>query len=633
VLGGGPGAQVQGKALRETFEGRLGLALASYRAWDAGNREGLGASDAKTSGGLGWGESSYLRDYMLCYQVTHDTYWLDKVIDHFDRMVANLADPDGDGYLAWSDVAYSVGLVDAAAAGEVGGLTIEPAHQHPYVKQGGELVTGHEYRIEFIADNRLRVTDVSEAKELASLDYADPTVIETVPGAKLTIKGPGQLGASFRITTHAPEPCEYQVHDGMVTYPVAQFIEAAYTRKDLPAKYRAKAEQYAQLLHRHFYEKWESTWVDLPDGSGVYKFTKNPTQRFPDTSLPHNQYLALARTWLVLQAVPGLPHREEYRDRATKMAQYFRQNLKPNGAAYVWNYWDPLPEEQGISRHIEDYSHATIDIGFAVEVRQRGIVFTHTDLQRFAATYSQVMWNGSLEKPRFGRRVDTKEGDETAWWEWIQLGRASEAVCDIAAAVYRAQGSPPTMAPQIAGLYQDVVGVGEADLKSYRETVATFEEALAKGTLMNPGFEVGAPGLGPLGWALTTWGPDEGGSAEWVDDAHTGTKAIALIGAGEKVNVVAQPARQFPGRPGQSVTVTAYYKTTDAASPAFSVIGYNQAGERVQYDNSPALEAAAEWREASWTVKLADGVTAFAVLLRNHAKGTVLYDDVTVETK
>jgi hypothetical protein len=635
VLSGGGGraigAEVEGKALRAELEGKVGALLASYRAWDAANHNGIGLSDAKTSGGLGWGESSFLRSYMLCYQVTRDTYWLDKTIDHFDRMIGNLADPDGDGYLAWSDTDYSVGLVDAEPVGDVGGLTIEPAHQKPYVKRGGELVTGHEYRIEFTADDRLRVLGLTDGKDLAAPAYADPTVIEAIPGAKLTLKGPGKGGAAFRVTTHAPEPCEYQVHDGMVTYPIAQFIEVAFADEKLPAKYRAKADEYASLLWKHFLEKWESTWVDLPDGAGLYKFTKNPTQRFPDYSLPHNQYLALARTWLVLQAIPGLEHRDEYRDRAEKMAQYLKQNLKLAGEAYVWNYWDPLPAEEGVRRYVEDSSHATIDIGFAVEAAQRGLVFTDEDLQRFAATYTQVMWNGSLDDPRIGDRVDTDKGDGRMWSEWIMLGRASEAVCNLAAALYVAQGRPVSMAPQLASLYDTVVGVGEADLKAYADASAALEQALATKGLPNAGFEIGAPGAGPFGWTLTTWGPDEGGSAEWVDDAHEGKHAVALIGKGDKVNVLAQPVRNLPGRAGQTVTVSVWYKTSDAARPCFSVLGFDAKGERAQYDTSPVLEATAEWKQGTWSVVLAEGVAELSLLLRNHGVGTVHYDDVAVK--
>jgi len=222
--------------------------------------------------------------------------------------------------------------------------------------------------------------------------------------------------------------------------------------------HRAKAEEYLQLLDRHFRQKWERYWVDLPNGAGAYTFTGNPTERFPGYLLPHNQYLALGRTWLVLQAVPGVPQREVYRDRAAKMARYFKRHLRLNGEAYLWNYWDPRPGEN-IRRHPEDVSHATIDIGFAVEACQRGIVFTPQDLRRFARTFTEVMWNGSWENPLFGRNVSTNEGGKRAFWEWAKLSLWDERVWQVAQAAFLKMGQPPNLTPTLLYLLAKRKGI------------------------------------------------------------------------------------------------------------------------------------------------------------------------------
>ncbi|MFQ6096587.1 MAG: hypothetical protein ACE5O2_02590, partial [Armatimonadota bacterium] len=146
---GAPPSPQKMSAIKEALRGRVAELLARYLLWDANENEGKGRSDATTSGGLGWGEASFLRNYMMCYSVSHDTYWLDKVVEHFDRMVANLADPDGDGFLAWNDTAYSVGIVRARGAANAENVTIEPELQRPYVRRGGEKVTGHTYEIRF----------------------------------------------------------------------------------------------------------------------------------------------------------------------------------------------------------------------------------------------------------------------------------------------------------------------------------------------------------------------------------------------------------------------------------------------------------------------------------------------------
>ena len=54
-----------------------------------------------SSATLAWGESYYLNAYVKMYRVTRYMRWLDKVVDHFDRIVTNMSDHDGDGIPGW----------------------------------------------------------------------------------------------------------------------------------------------------------------------------------------------------------------------------------------------------------------------------------------------------------------------------------------------------------------------------------------------------------------------------------------------------------------------------------------------------------------------------------------------------
>lgn len=290
-------------AVRADLDGQVADLVAAYQLSDALYRDGIGKSDAATSGGLGWSESSYLRNYMMCWYAVRDPYWLDKMIDHTDRMFGNLSDHDGDGLLSWQDIVYSVGLVDVTRLEPVGeGITVATPNgdRRVYYRRGGKDITGHDYLIEFIAADRFRFTDQTSGEALGEVEYADPTSFELMPGNALKVTGAGVAGAKFLIKTVAPEPCEYQVHDGMVTYPIAQFIEEVYAAEGLDPKYRAKADEYLAILHKDFVMRWERWWKPVSEDTGVYVFTDNPTQRFPLYSLPHNQYLAPARTLLVL---------------------------------------------------------------------------------------------------------------------------------------------------------------------------------------------------------------------------------------------------------------------------------------------------------------------------------------------
>ncbi len=619
---------------RADLDGQVADLVASYQLSDALFRDGMGKSDAATSGGLGWSESSYLRNYMMCWYAVRDPYWLDKMIDHADRMFGNLSDHDGDGLLSWQDIVYSVGLVDVTRLELVGeGITVATPNgdRRVYYRRGGKDITGHDYLIEFIAADRFRFTDQTSGEVLGEVEYADPTSFELMPGTALKVTGAGVAGAKFLIETTAPEPCEYQVHDGMVTYPIAQFIEEVYAAEGLDPKYRAKADEYLGVLHKDFVMRWEKWWKPVSEDTGVYVFTDNPTQRFPLYSLPHNQYLAPARTLLVLADLDGYEGAGLCAERARMMAGYFHENLRSvEPDAYEWNYWDPLPEEEGIRSYPEDTGHGTIDIGFAIEAAHRGVVFTTEDLKRFARTWVDVMWAGDEEAPLFGKRVNTSEGDYQSQWEWMQLGEVDMRAWNLAMARFEAGNRPASMVPPLCWLYWRIAGVPGDQRELAREnTVLVVEMARGEG-LMNAGFETrGLNGNGAAGWAFFRWSetpPDN--ALEWTTDAHSGEHAIAIVGVGETVNIGVQAQTTITVKPPASVTLTAWYKAEQGAKPYFSIIAVDNAGKRMQYDNSPVFAATDEWTQATWTVEMQEDAQSFRVLLRNGAAGRVIWDDV-----
>jgi hypothetical protein len=621
--------------VRADLESAIPGLVAKYQLADALERDGIGRSDAKTSGGLGWGEQGYLRRYMMCYFVTKDTYWLDKVIDHFDRMVGNLSDHDGDGLLSWQAPGYSVGLVEVQAQGDVGGLAVATPNgdRRVYVGRGGENITGHEYLLEFTSPTGFRFTDTTDGKELGAVEYRDPTTFDLLPGTDLKVTGVGKQGAKFAIKTTAPQPCEYQVHDGMVTYPVAQFIGQVQRRDDLDPKYREKADAYLKLLDEHFVKRWEKTWVEVLPDAGLYVFTDNPTQRFPGYSLPHNQYLAPARTCLTLSTLKGYPGAALCAERARRMATYFKRNLRlTDKGAYVWNYWDPLPNETDVKPHIEDIGHGTIDIGFAVAAAHRSLVFTSEDLDRLARTYVDVMWNGDKGNPRFGARVDTNQSDKGEWWEWIRLAQADFRVWELALALFERSHRATSMAVPMVALYDELVGVDDATAAKCRENTAKVLELTRAKGILNPSFEVQSPaGESPVGWALGTWNPDGGSETAWVPEAHEGGRAIALIGKGDPVNVWAQSDKSLPVKPPAKIALAAFYKAEPGTRPTFSILAFDAAGARVQYETSPAFEATGEWKKAEWTKELDPKARSVTVMLRNHARGRVVWDEVEAE--
>ncbi len=71
---------------------------------------------------LTWGESYILNSYLIAYEITKDTYWLDKFVTHSAVVISRMEDVDGDGYLGWPISIYSQNLVSNGAFNKFGDL-------------------------------------------------------------------------------------------------------------------------------------------------------------------------------------------------------------------------------------------------------------------------------------------------------------------------------------------------------------------------------------------------------------------------------------------------------------------------------------------------------------------------------
>ena len=418
----------------------------AFAKFDRGHKKGRGESESPDSGTLGWGESRFLDAYAKLYEVTGETRWLDRIADHFDRIIRNAKDSDGDGYLDWATPTYSTGVVRTSVLHNRGTGQIEPAHHRERDGKKANAMRDAEYIVEFLTGKDYVLRENQEWQVLHRGAYRPGRAIDVLPGVTFTISGRPAVGDKFRIETRGARMLEYIVHQGMFTYPVARFVEAVSGSRALKARYGARVQKHLAFIRRHIVEKHERYWLDTSQTTGGYRFQEDQTERYPNRIMPHNQYLALARTFLVLQDCTKDPI---YPDRAARMARNFRRALRKTGRAYTWYYWDWM--ENGTPGHsqIEDTSHGNIDIGFAVEACRRGVAFQGADLRRFGRTLLDQMWNGSLTDPKLGSHVDRKEGESAAIQSWIDLCQWEPQVWDICYGIFRKQGAPVQTIPTI----------------------------------------------------------------------------------------------------------------------------------------------------------------------------------------
>ena len=371
------------------------------------------------SGTLGWAESYVLQLCVAMYRATGETKWLDRLVEHSDAMLSNMS-VGPLGLMGWRTTRYSIAFARVSASAgnrSKASLVADPADIWD-VDQVAK-VTGDRYRVEFPEAGGVVARDMGTEALAEAAQVKPGERISLIPGVSLKLEGAPAPGDSFIVQTTAPKPLDYVVHDGMVLTPIARVI--ALAREDARlARYRPAANRLLSIIERHLVHKWDARWKDIGGGRGAYLAPDDPAQRFGGCTLPHNQYAALGRTFVALWRATRNPW---YRNRAQAMALNFKHYLELVDGHYVWHYWDyagPWDEAGRRMHQVEDTSHGTIEVYFAIDAFEAGFVFDREDMGRFARTLIS-MWNGSREDPAFSGQVGKREGPYTFKTPWARL--------------------------------------------------------------------------------------------------------------------------------------------------------------------------------------------------------------------
>ncbi|WP_127584885.1 hypothetical protein [Paenibacillus koleovorans] len=420
---------------------------------------------------LGWSESYLLRSYVHLYELTKDTGWLDKYTTHVNTMLSNVSDSDADGYEGWETAFYSPNTVlngtfataDASDSTLPGGWTRFQSTSNTAYRSnasgnympstsdcGGDQYgfvlktngtswqklyrnldtyeANKKYNLRFNAKTngssakaRAYVYDSTTGTTLASvvvdntswanytLDFVTPSAGHTLQiwlsHVDYTVSGGIAYFDNVAVSAYYP----YLVHDGMIGTALAEFIRLVDRNSTTLSAYTTEANTYQTFVEDELVPKWESSaylgnnWVNVSATQGYYKEPttvntfQTPTVLNP---LPNNQYLIFAEFLMIMYDVNG---NSNYLSKAIKMAEYFKTDLTANGTAYKWGY-------STLAAKLEDTSHANIDISVAAELFNHGQVFTGTDMNKFASTMTDVVWNGSTSTPLMHNYVDGTQG-------------------------------------------------------------------------------------------------------------------------------------------------------------------------------------------------------------------------------
>lgn len=131
-----------------------------------------------------------------------------------------------------------------------------------------------------------------------------------------------------------------------------------------------------------------------------------------------------------------------YRETIYDLASGFRSRLTPYKGGLIW--------DRGLGYGMDsalDTSHANRYPDAALDLYKAGVAFSLEDIKGMAALFTKVIWNQSLEDPRFANFIDGSNGRYRGYqpWAggliyfgWVKLGEMDSRVQQVAAATLTA---------------------------------------------------------------------------------------------------------------------------------------------------------------------------------------------------
>lgn len=393
---------------------------------------------------LGWSCGQQLQALVFLYQATGERVWLDRLLKYAETMFASLT-PNRDGFLSWRSRRYSSAYAEVQRGpANRSGTEMEPKTQWLSDARVSRQVKDGRFRLIAHGSGTLKVESGQDGQPLPAVRYQVGKAFSGPFGIRLTPSAAPAEGDTFTLITRRPKDFDYAVHEGMVLMPICRAIELVKRDGALRPAYGERADKLLGTIETQLIPKWNRYWRETKRG-GLLVFPKDPAFDPSGATLPHNQYLPLGTVQITLYRITGKP---VYKERATKMARFFKSCLRLVGNHYEWNYWDAAgewdkPWDKPQEKRPEDTGHGSLDIGFVLACAESGIVFTETDLKRFAKTLLEAMWNGSLEEPTVGGYVNSPKPSRQSGnlHEWLMLCNVEPKVRPMCEPVILREGS------------------------------------------------------------------------------------------------------------------------------------------------------------------------------------------------
>jgi len=438
-----------------------------------GYKTGLG-------GILAWGESYIMLSYVQMYRATGDTYYLDKLVDHAEHVLAQRDDRRGfRDYSDRSRPAWSVGdkyTVAELILKDTQGKNVlkfrstkyaynnstkirvekqpEKGHFSLFVENdfwkikesyknlvldptSADFVERRVNALKWVAQER-DVQAGNEGSELLTVELLDPAADIPVTEGSLNL---------------VPLVMAYHGYSGQCTYPMLEFAWLVRNNRKLHNKYAQQADSFVKAAEEVFQDA-QSEWRDGPQpGEGYYVFGRRGCPFWSDNvGKPFNYLCGEARSLVRLAQMTG---EELWQEQTQAIARLFKRHLRiAENGSYVWNYWWGVIEK-GWDRNnspsyntptyagyktVEDTSHGALEIEFAILCAQAGWVFADDDMQRFIKTFLENVVDKT--KWTMNDRVDGRSGwgrHDAQAGRWADLAQWDPRVATAVRNIYEKQ--------------------------------------------------------------------------------------------------------------------------------------------------------------------------------------------------
>ena len=251
-------------------------------------------------------------------------------------------------------------------------------------------------------------------------------------------------------SSYSGEYDEYLVWDGHFCTELAEFIRTVYENEALYVQFGARADSLLSFIEQHVIGKWYSIWdqprVELSQSDQSLNDTYHRWIGGQNLhKIPVNRFAAFGTLLLELCSIAKSPHYSPfnpdyipwYKQVATEMALelYSRYRYDSGIDAYLWNY--------STESNTNDISHSAIDVSFALDCFENGIVFTETDMKRLTHTLTRHLCKnpGDFLKTELWDNFDQTDGTENGRdgyiKKWGLLGSFDPLACGVASGVLR----------------------------------------------------------------------------------------------------------------------------------------------------------------------------------------------------